>query len=287
MTTRIKIRRDTTSNWAAINPILADGEIGFETDTRRMKVGDGVNPWTLLNYGPVIDSSNISNAVLTSPTMVSPSGSGFTSIESFTSGSSWTIPTALRVNGAKWKVTLVGGGGGGGGTSTTAGQVGGGGGSGGVCVGFYTYSATAGNTMTFSIGAAGAASATNAGGGAGGSTTTTYNAITFTAGGGGGGAAATGTGGGAGGTASGGTLNLTGDAGDYGGTMAATSNYIGNGGDAPLGLGQGGEMPAAATGADGASGVNYGAGGSGGRNGTGTTARIGAAGTVGIVIIEY
>ncbi len=41
MTTRIKLRRDTAANWLAANPILAAGEPGLETDTGKVKYGDG------------------------------------------------------------------------------------------------------------------------------------------------------------------------------------------------------------------------------------------------------
>lgn len=50
MTFRIKIRRDTAEAWAAINPILADGEIARETDTGRMKYGNGTTAWNDLAY---------------------------------------------------------------------------------------------------------------------------------------------------------------------------------------------------------------------------------------------
>lgn len=52
MATRIKIRNDTGSNWAARNPILAKGEIGLviEGRLRRAKVGDGITPWNALDF---------------------------------------------------------------------------------------------------------------------------------------------------------------------------------------------------------------------------------------------
>ena len=50
MATRIKLRRDTAANWNTSNPILAQGETGFETDTRAMKLGDGVTKWRDLKY---------------------------------------------------------------------------------------------------------------------------------------------------------------------------------------------------------------------------------------------
>jgi len=50
MTTEIDIRRDTAANWTSNNPTLALGEMGFETDTRKLKVGDGATAWTSLLY---------------------------------------------------------------------------------------------------------------------------------------------------------------------------------------------------------------------------------------------
>ena len=50
MATRIKLRRDTAANWLSSNPILAQGETGFETDSRAMKLGDGTTRWADLKY---------------------------------------------------------------------------------------------------------------------------------------------------------------------------------------------------------------------------------------------
>ena len=46
----IQFRRGTTAEWTAANPILAAGEVGFETDMYRLKVGDGVTEWDDLDY---------------------------------------------------------------------------------------------------------------------------------------------------------------------------------------------------------------------------------------------
>ena len=43
-------RRDTASNWTTQNPTLKAGEIGYETDTGYIKVGDGSTAWTSLAY---------------------------------------------------------------------------------------------------------------------------------------------------------------------------------------------------------------------------------------------
>lgn len=46
----IQIKRGTASSWTSANTVLAAGEIGFETDTKKMKVGDGSTAWTSLGY---------------------------------------------------------------------------------------------------------------------------------------------------------------------------------------------------------------------------------------------
>ncbi len=46
----IQQRRDTAANWTAANPVLANGEFGYETDTGKLKVGDGATAWNALPY---------------------------------------------------------------------------------------------------------------------------------------------------------------------------------------------------------------------------------------------
>jgi len=46
----LQIRRDTAANWTSNDPTLAEGEWAFETDTGKLKVGDGSTAWTSLNY---------------------------------------------------------------------------------------------------------------------------------------------------------------------------------------------------------------------------------------------
>ncbi len=46
----IQIRRDTAADWLAANPTLEAGEPGYETDTDKLKIGDGVLSWNLLPY---------------------------------------------------------------------------------------------------------------------------------------------------------------------------------------------------------------------------------------------
>lgn len=50
MADMIQIRRDTAANWTSANPILAQGELGAETDTSKIKIGDGTTAWASLSY---------------------------------------------------------------------------------------------------------------------------------------------------------------------------------------------------------------------------------------------
>ena len=50
MASLIQIRRDTAANWTSTNPTLAQGEIGIELVTNRMKIGDASTDWNSLKY---------------------------------------------------------------------------------------------------------------------------------------------------------------------------------------------------------------------------------------------
>ena len=49
-TVRLQLRRGTAADWTSVNPVLAAGEMGVETDTRKVKVGDGATSWSGLDY---------------------------------------------------------------------------------------------------------------------------------------------------------------------------------------------------------------------------------------------
>ena len=67
MATRMQQRRGTAAQWTAANPTLAAGEIGFETDTNKFKMGNGSSAWTSLAYfvdaSVVFDSSEVQGLV--------------------------------------------------------------------------------------------------------------------------------------------------------------------------------------------------------------------------------
>ena len=48
--TQIQIRRGTAAQWTSANPTLSSGEFGFETDTNKLKCGNGSTAWTSLAY---------------------------------------------------------------------------------------------------------------------------------------------------------------------------------------------------------------------------------------------
>ena len=50
LNTRIQIRNDLAATWTEKNPVLLKGEMGVETDTRKIKIGDGLNKWSALGY---------------------------------------------------------------------------------------------------------------------------------------------------------------------------------------------------------------------------------------------
>jgi hypothetical protein len=51
MAVKLQLRRDTTANWSASNPILAEGEVGIDTTVKLAKIGDGTTAWNSLAFG--------------------------------------------------------------------------------------------------------------------------------------------------------------------------------------------------------------------------------------------
>ncbi|QFG08695.1 minor tail protein [Arthrobacter phage Ingrid] len=74
--TKIQFRRGTAAEWTAANPVLADGELGWEKDTGEFKFGNGTTTWNSLPYwisdaiahthtaSEISDSTSIGRAVL-------------------------------------------------------------------------------------------------------------------------------------------------------------------------------------------------------------------------------
>jgi len=52
-TVKFQLRRDTAANWTSVNPVLGPGEPALETDTLKVKYGNGVNAWNSLPYAAI------------------------------------------------------------------------------------------------------------------------------------------------------------------------------------------------------------------------------------------
>lgn len=51
---RIQLRKDTAANWTTSNPTLQAGELGYETNTGKFKLGTGALAWTSLSYASIL-----------------------------------------------------------------------------------------------------------------------------------------------------------------------------------------------------------------------------------------
>lgn len=63
-----ELRRDTAANWTSANPTLAAGEPGYETDTTKIKYGDGSTAWTSLGYFGAPNVQAVTSASTVTPT---------------------------------------------------------------------------------------------------------------------------------------------------------------------------------------------------------------------------
>jgi hypothetical protein len=67
---RIQLRRGKAAFWADENPVLYPGEPGYETDTGKIKVGDGQTFWrelsyfSTLNLDPGLDDASAKELIL-------------------------------------------------------------------------------------------------------------------------------------------------------------------------------------------------------------------------------
>lgn len=106
MSQQIQMRRGIASAWTSSNPIPFSGELCYETDTNKVKFGDGVTAWTSLPYfngAAGITRSIIASAV--SVTGLATAGVDFVYLMSGTSN--FTLPSAAG-NTNRYTVKNVG-----------------------------------------------------------------------------------------------------------------------------------------------------------------------------------
>jgi hypothetical protein len=122
--TQIQVRRSLAATWTSTNPTLAAGEIGFETDTGKFKIGTGGSVWTALSYaggsgtitgvtagtgisgggssGTVTVTNSMATAITTKGDLVPGTGSGtFARVGVGTNGQVLTADSAAAT-GMKW-----------------------------------------------------------------------------------------------------------------------------------------------------------------------------------------
>lgn len=167
MATRMLQRRGTAAEWASQNPILAVGELGFETDTFVIKMGDGVTPWADLGLpylptaggaltgplslpgAPVSGNHAVRKVDMDSGLL----GTGLRRVIPYTSDTSFIKSNYPWLNSLV--VDLVGGGGGGAGAGTQPGSSGSGGGGGAWSRTFIDDIPNLGSSIPIGIGARG------------------------------------------------------------------------------------------------------------------------------------
>jgi hypothetical protein len=97
MAVQIQIRRDTASNWTSVNPILVQGEPGFETDTGKLKIGDGSSVWTSLPYQA---AANVADGTIVNADI---NANAAIAVSKFASGTSRQIlQTSVAGNSVEW-----------------------------------------------------------------------------------------------------------------------------------------------------------------------------------------
>lgn len=114
----IKLRRGTSAEWTTANPILADGEPGFERDTDKHKIGDGSTHWVDLPYyiNETLVDSKITTAmsgasIVDATTTVKGKGEISTLAEVATGldNTRWVTPEGVRQERNALKTELLGG----------------------------------------------------------------------------------------------------------------------------------------------------------------------------------
>lgn len=115
--TRIQFRRGTASSGANqwTNQVLYAGEVGYETDTGRFKIGDGSTAWGSLKYAAVVPtgfvgSSGVYVATAANGETVTISISGISSsqVNDFNSSVSGLLPVKSIIGGTNIAVTPSG-----------------------------------------------------------------------------------------------------------------------------------------------------------------------------------
>jgi hypothetical protein len=121
--TQIQVRRGTAASWTSTNPTLAAGEIGFETDTNKFKIGTGSSTWNSLAYandgditevtagtgisgggvsGNVVITNSMATAITTKGDLIAGTGSGTFVRQGVGTDGQILIADSAQADGIKW-----------------------------------------------------------------------------------------------------------------------------------------------------------------------------------------
>jgi len=100
MAVQIQLRRGTAAQWISANPILAEGEMGVETDTGQFKIGNGSLEWEDLIYGGLqgAPGANLTTVSTQSDTTYSLVKTDAGALVSFTNSSAVTVTVPTEVS---------------------------------------------------------------------------------------------------------------------------------------------------------------------------------------------
>jgi hypothetical protein len=73
---QLQFRRGAASEWTSANSVLADGELGLETNTRNFKIGNGLTGWNSLAYGGLLGPTGMTGSAGAPSFTVSPTTTG-------------------------------------------------------------------------------------------------------------------------------------------------------------------------------------------------------------------
>ena len=108
MTTKMQQRRGTAAQWTSANTVLAAGEMGVETDTHRVKCGDGSTAWNSLSYLTLADGEVTSAKILDGAVTTAKIATSAVTADKVSVGITFTVgatPPASPKVGAEWADT--------------------------------------------------------------------------------------------------------------------------------------------------------------------------------------
>lgn len=113
MADRIQQRRDTKARWAEYNPILLEGELGYELDTDQYKLGDGEHAWNDLPYrgDPCLQQTGqstttpMSQKAVTDELELINANTGVDEYPTFSASTAYSAGDVVNYNGKLYKFT--------------------------------------------------------------------------------------------------------------------------------------------------------------------------------------